>query len=72
MCDFVPVFKDAEEAKQFWRGYSLAAWALAGLLAVELIMSLWLSGGDGASSLGSQTDQRRAGTHYIAKNQSPK
>lgn len=72
MCDFMPVLRDAEEAKQFWRGYALAAWALAGLLAVELIVSVWLSGGDGASSLGSQRDQDRAGTHHTAKNQSPK
>lgn len=72
MCDFVPVFKDAEEAKQFWRGYGVAAWALAGLLAVELIISVCLPRGDGASSFGSQSDRQGAGTHSIAKNQSAK
>lgn len=72
MCDFIPALKDPGEEKQFWRGYALAAWALAGLLAVEVIASVWLSGRDGAGSLASQSDRDRTATQDVAKNQPPK
>jgi hypothetical protein len=42
MCDLIPMPKDPEEAKAFWRGYALTGSILAGILAVELIASVWL------------------------------
>jgi hypothetical protein len=41
MCGLIPASKDADEAG-FWRGYALAGLALAGILVVELIASVWL------------------------------
>jgi hypothetical protein len=42
MCSLTPTLKDPDEAKGFWRGYALAGLTLAGILAVELIASVWL------------------------------
>ncbi len=51
MCNFLPALQDAEEEKQFWRGYAIAVWAIAGLLAVEVIVSVWLWGREGGKPL---------------------
>lgn len=41
MCGLIPESKDPDEAKAFWRGYALAGLALAGILVVEIIASVW-------------------------------
>jgi len=41
MCGLIPALKDADEAKGFRRGYALAGLALAGILVVEVIASVW-------------------------------
>jgi hypothetical protein len=41
MCSLIPELKDPDEAKAFQRGYALAGLALAGILVVEIIASVW-------------------------------
>jgi len=41
MCGLILEPKDPDEAKAFWRGYARAGLALAGILVVEIIASVW-------------------------------